>query len=233
MGLVYKDCGVVFEFEKLCPFPQKLLNQTVRFAEMSKDTTIPVYHYTTETALRTMKTGMPRTWYYDPHDGRFIRTYRKGLLPREQHFIHPSITGLPNEAYLPASYAFLEPNPSNWHDNKRYPFAWDYIEDYLTDIAENNLVLLEIALISEDRAYVADAGYLMPLFIRECDDAEKHQLFTRRWESRVPIALYNLHRSVFELPEVVIQSIIPPDRIRKVWNGSKSAIESLKLKKNA
>lgn len=125
----------------------------------------------------------------------------------------------------PASFAFLEPVPGTWINNKYFPLTWKtLVHDF--GILDNGKLLLEISINPQiDEVYVGDRSHLEGVLYPDKTDIPEKYLHKsleegeqKFMESLIPLGEY-LERQkrgedAYLLPEVVIFNSIPIERIR-------------------
>ncbi|HLC70446.1 MAG TPA: hypothetical protein VJI32_00430 [Candidatus Nanoarchaeia archaeon] len=181
-----------------------------------------VYHYTGEESWRIIHQGDQKREYsfFSPETGKaFESTKARGLWPRDSNFISRTVRGLPQEAYLPASYALLEPEPKSWIS---HPGAWLHLMDYLTDSIDSRIVLLKAKVLPSDNAFIADAALCRRAPLEE-DVRKGKELYRDYWRTRIPLFDYRGNDPI-NLPEVVIQSVIPLERLTVVWEKDREKV---------
>jgi hypothetical protein len=115
-----------------------------------------------------------------------------------------------------ATFGLLEPIPKDWTDNKTFPATWEILREGM------GYVLLELEIDPEkDPVYIADRAHKEGYFRRteqKIPDEFRHK--RRReaerayMESKIPLKDYMERGLKYSLPEVVIETDLPPERIK-------------------
>ncbi len=159
------------------------------------------YHYTNQTAYKSMKTG---------------RDYGKtGLIPIRR-FIKNDIGDFPSEAYKGTIQGLLEPEPKSWKENQEFPDLWKYL---MNDICRENgvIMLLSFEILPDDKAYVVERAHVERELYKPRENITKKFLegaWQKYWESRVPVFHY---RGDYILPQLTIWSSIEFERLKIKW----------------
>ena len=188
-----------------------------------------VYHFTTDAAWECMNKGVD-IWLYDASkhehvDGMQVR----GLWPMQRFLPDEYAVGLPAKAGDPVIEALLEPCPSGWTNNPEFPGYWNRLMRNIlihADSKDSRVLLLEARMQPCDDAWIVERAYAERVFSGQktttrFKKSEKEELFRRYWESRVPLFSYD---GSYSLPQVVIWTPIPLERLSVVWEKPKMGI---------
>lgn len=202
---------------------------------------VVMYHYTIGEHWKQMNSGMRGSVYSAKADAYVDGSTLRGLWPTRALIDSRKTPSLPLQAYLPASFGFLEPGA--WNDRKEFPRTWTKLMGDIWSQGED-LVLLRVHLLPEDGAYVFDRGHVERLRNMTSETrnepcvTEKQTLFERvksfgrgkmapiraemglvqeahrrYWDSGIPLGQYD---GTYGLAEVVLWKPIPLERIEIV-----------------
>jgi hypothetical protein len=160
------------------------------------------YHYTNPVDYRSMRGG---------------RSYGKtGLLPIRR--LVPLFEGprrLSDEAHDGTIQGLLEPEPTSWTKNPKFPKLWQYL---MGDICrESEVMLLSFEILPTDAAFVLERAHMeRELYKPEgrSTKASKNRAFSRYWRSRVPVSQYD---GSYSVPQLTLWSTIAFERLRVEW----------------
>jgi hypothetical protein len=186
-----------------------------------------MYHFTNRIGWKGINEGNPDFLYKDPRTGKYVEgEYIRGLWPsRRLIFQGPESALVPYEATEPAVFGLPEEKPQSWIHYKDCTNFFDYLmsccADKGKDDDEKNLILLKVDLLPEENPFVVDHVHIRRMardFSAESDPKRKQTILAegnkRYWETRVPLADY---KGNFTLPEIVVWTPIPQDRIHFLW----------------
>lgn len=186
-----------------------------------------MYHYTNTAGWKGINEGNPNAFYYDPRKEQYIDgTGIRGLWPNRRLVIQGTGSELvPFEATKPAIFGFPEELPKSWLEYEDCINIFDYLMSCCANLSDSDgkrsLVLLRVDLLPEDAAFVVDYLHIRHLareFESEPDPRKKDMIRAegnkKYWDSRIPLANY---QGTYILPEVVVWTPIPQNRIHFVW----------------
>ena len=186
-----------------------------------------MYHFTSKAGWNGVNNGNPNYQYKDPRTGKYVDGKDiRGLWPSRRLIPSGLESALvPFEATNPAVFGFPEENPNSWVEYQDCVNIFDHLMSCCAGRSEKegrrDLVLLRVDLKPEDNPFVVDCLHLRQLardFNAESDPKRKQTIVKegnkRYWESRVPLADY---QGNFTLPEIVIWTAVPQDRVHFVW----------------
>ncbi len=195
-------------------------------ADKSIDSTV-MYHFTSRAGWKGVNEGNPDTLYKDPRTGKYVEGETiRGLWPSRRFIIQGAGSELvPFEATEPAVFGMPEEKTQSWIQYEDCINVFDYLMRCCAGHSDNerrrDLVLLKVDLRPEDNAFVADYLHIRHLardYSAETDPQRKQKIRAesnkKYWESRIPFADY---QGNFTLPEVVIWTPIPQDRVHFMW----------------
>ncbi len=190
-----------------------------------------MYHFTSTIGWKGMNEGKPDILYSDPKTGELIEGEQiRGLWP-ERRLIPIGIESslVPHEATKPTIFSFLEEKPKSWIEYTHFSLnLFDFLLAHCAKYSEDkirNIVLLKIDLIPEDDPYVIEYQHMTDLNnnYEKIDNKKEREKNKNRmiaeankkyWESRTPLREYNGN---FTLPEIIITTPIPLERIHFIW----------------
>ncbi len=194
--------------------------------EKNLDHTV-MYHFTNRAGWRGVNEGNPDFIYPDPRTGKYVEGEDiRGLWPSRRLVIQGAGSELvPNEATQPAVFGLPQESPESWIKYKDCITVFDYLMSCCAgksdDEGKRDLVLLKIDLKPKDNPIVVDYIHIRHLardFSTESDPVRKQKIVSegnqRYWETRIPLADY---KSGFTLPEIVVWTPIPQERVHFVW----------------
>ncbi len=186
-----------------------------------------MFHFTNRAGWKGINEGNPDYLYKDPGTGEYVEGENiRGLWPSRRLVIQGSGSELvPYEATQPALFGLPEEKPLSWIQYQDCANVFDYLMGCCAgrsdDEGRRDLVLLRVDVIPEDNPFVVDYLHIRHLardFEAESDSKRKQAILAegnkKYWDSRVPLADYHGH---FTLPEIVIWTPIPQERIHFVW----------------
>jgi hypothetical protein len=186
-----------------------------------------MYHFTNRAGWKGVNEGNPDFLYQDPRTGKYVEGEDiRGLWPSRRLVIQgPGSELVSNEATEPAVFGLLEEKPLSWIGYEDCINVFDYLmgccAGHSDKEGKRDLVLLMIDLKPEDNPFVVDYLHIRHLardFSAESDPHKKQKIRAegnqRYWETRVPLADY---KGDFTLPEVVVWTPIPQERVHFVW----------------
>ena len=194
--------------------------------EKSLDRTV-MYHFTNRDGWKGVNTGNPGFTYKDPRTGKYIEGEKiRGLWPSRRLIIQGVGSELvPFEATEPAVFGLPEEKQQSWIQYRDCVNIFDYLMSCCAgrydEEGRRDLVLLRVDLKPEDNPFVVDYLHIRHLardYTAESEPKRKQAILSegnkRYWESRVPLADY---KGNFTLPEIVIWTPMPQDRVHFVW----------------
>jgi len=194
--------------------------------EKNLDHTV-MYHFTNRAGWKGVNEGNPNFVYEDPRIGEYVEGKDiRGLWPCSRLIITGAGSELvPFEATEPAVFGLLKEKPESWIQYNDCINVFDYLMSccagHSDEEGRRDLVLLRVDLKPEDNPFVVDYLHIRHLardYSAESNSERKRAILSegnkRYWESRVPLADY---KDNFTLPEIVIWTPIPQDRVHFVW----------------
>ena len=186
-----------------------------------------MYHFTNRVGWKGVNTGNPDFVYKDPRTGKYVEgEHIRGLWPSRRLIIQGAGSELvPFEATEPAVFGLPEEKQQSWIQYQDCINVFDYLMSCCAGRSDEegrrDLVLLRVDLKPEDNPSVVDYLHIRHLardFTAESEPTKKQAILSegnkRYWESRVPLADY---KGNFTLPEIVVWTSIPQDRVHFVW----------------
>lgn len=170
-----------------------------------------LYHYTNSSAYKSMKNR-------EFLDGN-------GLRPRKRFTPFDEYDDLPEEAYYPASFFFLDPEPDSWLDNQEFPNIWEKLTKHICvrcmESKDNEIVLLSFDVKPEDEAYVIDRALIESAIRRNenriLSGEEERDAIEAYINSKVPLSEYE---GSYSLPEASLFNNVEPHRLNLEWTKS-------------
>lgn len=193
-------------------------------------TTVKVYHYTNGRAWRGMQNGYDGYLVSVPYSDKMIdSTQVRGLWPTGRCIaLGDSSIPYPNKAYESVNRALLEPLPNDWIHNDEFQNIWVIL---MGDIMrEKTVILLEITIdLEKDDVWVLDRGHVEH-FMYQNARYDRKTAYTFFWNSRVPLGFYLDHQNElgFQLPVVMIFSIIPVEQLRVIWEKTLEEVRAIR-----
>ncbi|MBI2632678.1 hypothetical protein HYW75_06755 [Candidatus Pacearchaeota archaeon] len=178
-----------------------------------------MYHYTNPARWDGIVNGQEGYLIEHPITKKMVNseTVRGWILPHRRLISQGIESSLvPSEATLPAISGLSESVPQSWFQYRDCINVWDYLLGCCKRGA-NKLALLKINLIDADNALVFDYVHIrrMARDLVQTKDLEKYRKILAQgnrdyWNSRIALDRYV---SSFVLPEIVVFSAIPIERI--------------------
>ena len=194
--------------------------------KISQDLAV-MYHFTNQAGWKGVNEGNPDYMYKDPLTGKYVEGKEiRGLWPSRRLIIQGAGSELvPYEATEPAVFGLPEEKPSSWIQYADCINVFDYLMSCCAGISnregKRGLVLLKIDLKPADDPFVVEYLHIRNLardYETESDMKKKQAILSegnkRYWDSRVLLADY---KGNFILPEIIIWTPIPQDRVHFVW----------------
>lgn len=186
-----------------------------------------MYHFTNRAGWKGVNDGNPDFVYKDSRIGRYIEGRDiRGLWP-SRRLISQGIGSelVPFEATEPVIFGLPEEKPESWIKYEDCINVFDYLMSCCAwrsdEEGRRDLVLLRVDLKPEDNPFVVDYLHIRRLardYSAESDIKRKQTISSegnkKYWESRVSLADYKCN---FILPEIVIWTPIPQDRVHFCW----------------
>ncbi|NOQ55937.1 MAG: hypothetical protein GQ477_03985 [Nanohaloarchaea archaeon] len=166
-----------------------------------------MYHFTNASAWEQMNDGC-KNLVYDFETNRYRHKTEfdlTGLLPMGSVIKYKILPGLPLETYAPSSFGIL--NLQSWVNNYEFSKVLDILLGNIGNVGEN-IILLEIDLINEDKPYVYERAHVERLRQIPYDDSDgdvsNNEIFSG--------PIFDFFRSLF------LKSKSEPISLEERWN---------------